>query len=245
MEGFYYKEMAALQDEHWWYEGRRQILRTVIGQLALSENAKILEAGCGPGANLNMLKEFGNVQAFEPDEFAAQHAYKISGIEVQQGGLPDPFPFEGQGFDMIGAFDVIEHIEDDLGALQKLSDHLMPGGSAVFTVPAHQWMWSAHDEVNDHKRRYSKKGFKSVLQQAGFYVEDISYYNMWLFPPAILVRFLKKTLKSSSAGQKESDVKMPHRFVNGILRSVFASEKYILPFMPLPMGLSIIAVCRK
>lgn len=242
MEAFYYKEMAALQDTHWWYEGRRRILRTMIAQLALHERAHILEAGCGPGANLKMLDEFGHVSAFEPDEFAAGYAKDLSGLPVAQGGLPEPFPFPGSAFDLVCAFDVIEHIEDDAAAVQTLYDHTKPGGCAVFTVPAHQWMWSQHDEVNAHKRRYSRAGLRKVLEQAGYQIDIISYYNMWLFPPAALVRLIKKW---TGLGDGKSDVSMPPKVLNNILCGLFASERFLLPLLPLPFGLSIIAVCRK
>ncbi|MFP4313487.1 MAG: class I SAM-dependent methyltransferase [Alphaproteobacteria bacterium] len=240
MDAQYYRDMAALQKDHWWYEGRRQILSALIARLDLPENATILEAGCGPGANLDMLQNFGNVSAFEPDDFAARHAGEISGLPVKSGALPEPFPFE-ETFDLIGAFDVIEHIEDDLGALRVLRGKLKEEGYAVFTVPAHQWLWSHHDEINHHKRRYSRRGFRQVLEEAGFEIEKISYYNMWLFPLAVTVRYLKKWMGRDD----ESDVQMPAALVNKILYTLFSSEKHSLKVMNQPFGLSIIAVCRK
>lgn len=240
MDANYYREMADLQTDHWWYEGRRQILASTIKNLNLPQEAEILEAGCGPGANLKMLQNFGHVDAFEPEDFAAKYAAQISGLDVKTGMLPEPFPFEGP-FDLIGAFDVIEHIDDDIAALKALHSKLQENGHAVFTVPAHQWLWSKHDDINHHKRRYSRKQFKTVLEQAGFQIEKISYYNMWLFPLAVGVRYLKKWLDK----EDESDVKMPSPIVNNILRMLFSSEKYLLKIMNQPFGLSIIAVCRK
>lgn len=240
MDAEYYKDMAALQDEHWWYEGRRQILFSIINGLNLPGNADILEAGCGPGANLKMLKNFGTVSAVEPEEFAAQYASKLSGLNVKTGFLPDPFPFDGP-FDLIGAFDVIEHIDDDIAALKALHARNKDNGYAVFTVPAHQWLWSNHDDINHHKRRYNRAQFKRALESAGYKIEKISYYNMWLFPLAVAVRYLKKALGK----EDESDVQMPSHLVNKVLKSLFASEKHLLKFMNLPFGLSIIAVCKK
>lgn len=240
MDADYYKEMAALQEEHWWYEGRRQILSSIISDLNLPDNADILEAGCGPGANLKMLQQFGNVRAVEPEEFAVQYASELSGLDVKTGFLPEPFPFDGP-FDLIGAFDVIEHIDDDGGALKALHTRNNDKGYAVFTVPAHQWLWSKHDDINHHKRRYSRSQFKDALERSGYKVEKISYYNMWLSPLAVAVRYLKKALGK----EDESDVQMPSPFVNNILKSLFASEKHLLKFTNLPFGLSIIAVCRK
>ena len=241
MDANYYREMAADQAKHWWYEGRRQIIAAMIAKTGLPKGMSILEAGCGPGANLNMLKNFGQVKAFEPDEFAGEHAAKISALDIYQGGLPEPFPFPADRFDLIGAFDVIEHIEEDVAALSKLHAHLNDNGKAIFTVPAHQWLWSHHDEINDHKRRYSKASFKKALEDAGFTVEKISYYNMWLFPMAVAVRALKKC----QGVKDESDVSMPSPPVNKALRFIFGTERFLLPYLNLPFGLSLIAVCKK
>ena len=240
MDQDYYRQMAALQSDHWWYEGRRQILARLIKRLCLPKQAKILEAGCGPGANLSMLSCFGYLSAFEPEQYAADHAAKISGVNVKTGDLPGNIPFDQQ-FDLIGAFDVIEHIDNDVEALTALGDALKDRGRAIFTVPAHQWLWSRHDDINHHKRRYSRKQFKAALELAGFTVQKISYYNMWLFPLAVCVRFGKKAI----GAQDKNDVTMPAPFVNAVLQYFFASEQYMLPYMNLPFGLSIIAICTR
>jgi len=240
MDQTYYRQMAALQSDHWWYEGRRAILASMIKALPLPKSAQILEAGCGPGANLTMLSCFGELSAFEPDEFASQHAAQISGVNVKTGTLPDQIPF-GQNFDLIGAFDVIEHIEDDTAALTALRAQLKDSGYALFTVPAHQWLWSHHDEINHHKRRYTRKSFKAALERAGFHVEKISYYNMWLFPMAVAVRAIKKF----GGAREESDVSMPAPAVNKALRCLFASERHLLKHINLPFGLSLLAICKR
>lgn len=240
MDPDYYRQMAALQSDHWWYEGRRTILASIIKHLPLPKNAQILEAGCGPGANLTMLSCFGELSAFEPEEYASQHAAQISGMTVKTGTLPDHIPFE-HNFDLIGAFDVIEHIDDDVAALNALRQHLKKNGYALFTVPAHPWLWSHHDDINHHKRRYTHKSFKTALQRAGFQVEKISYYNMWLFPLAVAVRFLKKLVNAKG----ESDVTLPAPPVNKVLRWIFSTEQYLLKHCNLPFGLSLIALCKR
>lgn len=240
MDPEHYKNTARLQKDHWWYEARRIIFTDVINRLPLAEKAQTLEAGCGPGANLGMLQQFGEVSGFDPDEFAAKHASEVSNLSVKQGDLPDNCPFSGP-FDLIGAFDVIEHIDDDIGAVKALESITASGGHAVFSVPAYQWMWSHHDDINHHKRRYTVGRFRDVLEQAGYEVKKISYMNMWLFPMAVLVRSLKKLL----GRDEDSDVKMPSPFMNTLLTHIFASERFFLRFMPLPFGLSIIAVCEK
>ncbi len=241
MDAEYYRQMAAQQQDHWWYRGRRSILQYLIRHYIAPEKSKlILEAGCGPGANLNMLKTFGDVWAFEPDTWAARHAADISGLDVREGGLPAPMPFDGD-FDLVCAFDVIEHIEDDHAAMRALYDKTKPGGYALFTVPAHQWLWSAHDDINHHKRRYSRAEFMRLLEGSGYGLKKISYYNCALFPAAALVRLIKNRLGTYD----RPDTVMPPAFLNTLLFVIFAAEKFLLRFVNLPFGLSIIVVAQR
>lgn len=235
------RQIAEVQADHWWYEGRRQILRSVISGLRLPSPALLLEAGCGTGANINMLKEFGEVKCFEPDDWARNAAAGRYGATVETGFLPGQIPFAGP-FDMAGAFDVIEHIDDDIASLKALRDRLKDGAAAVFTVPAYMFLWSRHDDFNQHKRRYTRPQFRKALETAGFKVEFISYYNTLLFPAVFGVRMLKKLLRL----QDKTDMEILRRgFVNKLLLKLFAFERHLLKIAPLPFGVSIIAVCRK
>lgn len=241
MEKSYVLQMAALQSSHWWYEGRRRIIMSFMKRINLNKSkATILDAGCGPGSNLTSLATFGEVKAFEPDAYSCQHARDISGLTVNEGALPAPIPYD-EYFDVVCAFDVIEHVEDDLGSLKALHAKLKPSGHALFTVPAHMWLWSEHDVNNHHYRRYTLQGFEALLKDAGFKIEKISYYNMWLFPLAAGVRLVKKLLHIKNT----TETNMPPAFINKILCSIFASEALLLDKINLPFGLSVIAHCRK
>lgn len=238
-----YRRMAEIQDRHWWYEARRRILASCLKKLKLPGNAKILEAGCGPGANLKMLAQFGDVWGFEPDEFAINHCRAYSGISpshLETGFLPAPIPFD-KTFDLIGAFDVIEHVQQDKEALASLYNLTKPGGYALFTVPAFPFLWSQHDIVNHHHRRYVLPQFETLLREAGFEIEMISYYNMLLFPLVAVVRFIKKILNLHD----NPDEALPGPLINKFLQFVFAAERHFLGRVPLPFGVSIIAVCRR
>lgn len=241
MEDHYYRHMADIQARHWWYEGRRRILAAIIRRLTLPAHAKIFEAGCGTGANLGMLRAFGHVDGMEPHDFGRDHAMKISGCDVRRGFLPDDIPFQGP-YDLIGAFDVIEHVDDDKGSLKTLYAMTAPGGYALFTVPAWMFLWSQHDVINHHKRRYTRPDFAGLLRQSGYEVVFSSYYNFWLFPLIAAVRFAKNTF-----GLKDSpDLAMPPPApINSLLALIFASERLVLGKIPLPFGVSIIALCRK
>ncbi len=241
MERATYARMAEIQSEHWWYEGRRAIISSVISALNLPKDAAILEAGCGPGANLAMLAAHGRVSAFEPDGFSRAHAAAATGIAVLEGYLPEPVPFS-EPFDLVGAFDVIEHVADDAGSLRALHGLTKPGGYTLFTVPAWMFLWSAHDVANHHHRRYTRPAFAKLLREAGYEIVFISYINMLLFPAVAAVRFLKNLLKVKDS----PDDRMPRlKVVNTLLYHLFAAERYLLRVCPLPFGVSIIALCRR
>lgn len=243
MDADVYRRMAEIQDHHWWYEGRRRILAALIRDLNLPAHAKIMEAGCGPGANLKMLSQFGDVCAFEPDEYAINYCRVYSGLPasmLQTGYLPAPIPFEGP-FDLVGAFDVIEHVQQDQESLAALYDIIKPGGYALFTVPAFPFLWSQHDVANHHYRRYVLPEFEEKLRKAGFEIKLISYYNYFLFPMVAAVRYLKKWLKLDN----RPDETLPNPFINKVLLSIFSVEARMLGKLPLPFGVSIIAVCQR
>ena len=237
-----YRRMAEIQGRHWWYEGRRSILRATIARLGLPRPARILEAGSGTGANLRMLVEFGNVQGFEPDDFARATALATAGVDTPRGFLPDDVPHAGP-FDLVCAFDVIEHVDRDAESLAALCRLTTSGGYAVFTVPAFMFLWSRHDEVNHHYRRYRLPQLRTLLAQAGYEVQFISYYNFFLFPLVAAVRLTRKALRLNRGDADDALPRWP--FVNTMLRVLFSAERHVLAQTSLPFGVSIIAVCRK
>lgn len=235
-----YESMARLEGRHWWFVGRRAILSDVMDRLGAKAPLKILEVGCGTGGNLDMLSSFGDVTGVEPDEAARALSSTRSGALVVDGRLPDGLGLDLQTFDVLAAFDVLEHLDDDRGGLAAAAACLKPGGRAVLTVPAFPSLWSRHDELHHHKRRYTRAEFKALVRSAGFEIDRLSYFNTALLLPAILVRFIKKRT-GSSAGDAES---VPPGFVNFILTRIFAFERFILRRASLPFGLSLIAVAR-
>jgi len=241
MEQALFHQMADIQASHWWYEARRKIIESFIQRLNLKSGATILEVGCGTGVNLLMLKKYGETCAVEPNDFARTTAQKLSGCDIREGYLPHDIPFPGP-FDLIGAFDVIEHIDDDRGSVAALRTLLKENGHALFTVPAFPFLWSRHDEANHHKRRYRRDEFRRLLENAGYKIEYISYYNTLLFPLVAAVRLAKKSLKLNDSPD-ESMPRIP--FVNAALCAIFAAERYLLKCVSLPFGVSIIALCRK
>jgi SAM-dependent methyltransferase len=238
MERVVYQQMAELDDRHWWYTARRAILATLIERkLRLPAQPRILEIGCGTGHNLAMLAGFGHVEGLELDEEARAISEKRLGRKVMSSPLPELGEVPDCHYDLIGAFDVIEHIGDDRAALASIAAKLKPGGRFVMTVPAHQWMWSAHDAVNHHKRRYSKAGLKALISGSPMKLEKVGYFNSLLVPLAVAERAASKL-----RGKEDADVKLPPAPLNAALEKIFEVERYLVGRLPLPPGLSLFAV---
>lgn len=241
MERQIYDRMRVLEQTHWWFTARREILASEIRRLPLSKAARILEVGCGPGGNLELLKGFGEVQAIEPDEESRLYAAERTGVTVQGGLLPDGLPDLGGPFDLIAAFDVVEHVDDDGGSVAALGARLKPGGFLVATVPAYAWLWSEHDAQHHHKRRYRLADFRRLFEAAGLRVRRASHFNAMLFPPIAAVR-LAKSVVGIKGGDDEA---LPSPALNGLLRRLFAAEKELLKLTDLPFGVSILVIAER
>lgn len=236
-----YARMALVEDEHWWFSGRRQILREILcRRIDLPEGARLLEAGCGTGGNLALLRGFGDVSALEPDSEARRLASLKSGLDIRDGWLPDAVPFEDASFDLIAMFDVLEHLEDDVGSLHALQRTLRPGGWILLTVPAFPFLWSRHDETHHHKRRYRRDDLLQVIAAAGFNPIMTTYLNSFLFPPIAGIRLAKKLFGVDG----HDDDALPPPLLNGVLRTIFASERHFVSRAGLPIGVSLLAVAR-
>ena len=238
MERAVYDQMAELDERHWWYRARREVLAALIRRrVQPPAQAKILEIGCGTGHNLAMLAKFGTVDALEVDAGARALAEKRLGRAVMSAPLPELSGVAEGHYDMIGAFDVIEHIADDDAALASIARRLKPGGKLVVAVPAHQWMWSAHDSVNHHHRRYSKKMLRQLFLASPLNLEAIGYFNSLLFPLAVAQR-----LASRVSGKDSGDISLPPKPLNYALERGFAAERLLVGKVPLPPGLSLFAI---
>jgi len=237
MERVVYQQMAELDDRHWWYRARRRILAELIRrEVRLPVDGRILEIGCGTGHNLQMLSGFGHVDGLELDDEAAALSEKRLGRGIIRSPLPE-LDGVSNDYDLIGAFDVIEHIEDDRAALAAIATKLKPGGKFMMTVPAHPWMWTAHDVANHHKRRYSKRSLRALVEGSPMRLQKIGYFNSLLFPVAVAERTVSKL-----RGKDDGDVSLPPALLNRTLEAVFASERYLVGRLPLPPGLSLFAV---
>lgn len=241
MDRIVYDRMAAHDSTHWWYRARRDILADYVARYAnLPETARILEIGCGTGHNLPMLARFGTVDAIEIDDAAREIASARLGKPIATAPLPQLSGIERGGYDLVAVLDVVEHIDDDVAALKAIADCLKPGGKILITVPAHQWMWSAHDVVNHHHRRYSKRTLGDTLARAGLRHEGLRWFNSLLFPAAVAARIVGRI-----TGKDDSDDSPPAKPLNAAFEKIFGLERYLVGRVPLPPGLSIITLASR
>ena len=238
MDARIYAEMATVEERHWWFAARRKILDKLISALPLPAEAQILEAGCGTGGNLAMLARHGRVYGMEANAQALELAAAKSVGQIALGRLPAQVPFVGQTFDLIALLDVLEHLDDDAAALRALRARLKPGGWMLITVPAYPFLWSRHDELHHHKRRYVARDLRAVIEAAGCRVRYLSYFNTWLFPLIAAARLAR--VGSGHSG----DLSMPNKFANALLTQIFASERLLLGHVTLPFGVSLLALAR-
>jgi SAM-dependent methyltransferase len=238
MERAAYQQMAELDQRHWWYRARREILADLIRRVVdPPADSNILEVGCGTGHNFEMLGKFGHVEAIELDEDSRSLAEQRLGRAISTSPLPELAGVSDRHYDLIAALDVIEHIDEDAAAIAAIAGKLKPGGKFIMTVPAHPWMWSAHDTVNHHKRRYSKRALRQLIEGSPLRLDRIGYFNSLLFPAAIAER-----LASKLRGKNSGDLALPSAPLNAALERVFAAERHLLGRVPLPPGLSLFAV---
>jgi len=241
MERAVFDRMAELDQDHWWFIARRRILAEVIERVAKPpKKARVLEVGCGTGHNLPMLGRFGKLEACELDDCARALASKRLGREIKSARLPDLSMFERDSYDLVALLDVLEHVPDDVASLKAILRRLKPGGALVLTVPANPWMWSAHDVAHHHFRRYSKRELARVIGEAGFEVQLLSFFNTLLFPLVAAARVLGKVMRKDSA-----DDSLPSAPVNALLEKVFGLETGMVGRVPMPFGVSLVAVLRR
>lgn len=238
MDRVVYDRMAAHDSTHWWYRARRDILADYLRRFGgLPERARILEIGCGTGHNLPMLSGFGVVEAIEIDPAARAIASERLGRHVGASPLP-ALPGVARGsYDLIAVLDVVEHVQDDVAALSAMRERLAPGGKLLITVPAHPWMWSAHDVVNHHHRRYTKGMLREAIAAAGLRPERLGYFNSLLFPLAAGARLLGRI-----TGRADSDDSPPPPLVNALFERIFRLERHMVGRVPMAPGVSLVTL---
>jgi SAM-dependent methyltransferase len=242
MDRDYELQTHQAEDRHWWYRGRRRVIEQVLRGLSLPPAARVLDAGCGSGRNMVELARYGTVSGVELSEASVEKARARGVGEVVAGSITE-MPFADASFDLAVTLDVIEHLQEDLAALRELRRTVAPGGVLLVTVPAYQWLWSGHDEINHHHRRYTRLTLRSVAQRAGWQEVRTTYFNSLLLPVAILLRVLDRV--NTKTTESSLDLWVPPEPVNRLLERPLRLEAYTIGHGGrIPAGLSLLSVFR-
>lgn len=249
MEQSLHDQFAEIEADHWWFQGRRRLVASVLRHdlpaFGEARPRRIFDVGCGTGEMLDMLRAFGTVSAIDPSPEAVERCRQRFGREVHAavGRVPEDLPPPGSA-DMVTAFDVLEHLDDDRDALRQIHALLPPQGILVATVPALRWLWGPHDVLSHHRRRYTRVELRQRLEEAGFRVVRISYFNTCLLPVVAAVRLARRR-RHERGEPPSSDFTMPSPLVNRLLLAVLSSEAALLRVGSLPIGVSIVAVAHR
>lgn len=251
MEKLYYNEYYKLERTHWWFKARLVILETIMYNHNIINGKKhttILNAGAATGATSVMLKKFGEVISLEYDKDCSEFLEKLLNEEVINSSLTE-LPFKDKKFNIVCAFDVIEHIEDDRKAIREIYRVLDNDGYIYLTVPAFDILWSEHDEINHHYRRYKLKQLVDLLESNNFKVQYKTYFNFYLFIPILLLRILFKILpyrKKKSTTGSDFEKFSSNKVLNTILFKIFKNESHWLKSdIELPFGVSALIIGKK
>jgi SAM-dependent methyltransferase len=244
MQQHTYEIMNRVEDSHWWFVGRRAILEEFLRQIIQNpkskiQNPKILDVGCGTGANLEMLAQFGEAEGVDVSDDALEFC-KQKGLKAHKG-FAEKLPFADESFDLVTALDVVEHLDDDVAGLKEMRRVLKSGGKTLIFVPAFMWLWGVQDDVSNHRIRYTKKQIIERLEKAGFAVERATYANWTFFAPILAGR----TLMKITGIKPESENNVNISALNGVLGKLFGAERFWLKHANFPFGVSIVIVAKK
>lgn len=250
MEQEVYHLFSEIQATHWWFVARRRILADVLQRyLRDKKPQRIAEIGCGTGAMLPLLAQFGEVWGLDnsPEAVALCAQKKLSHVYLDNDPAWRQTQFQGMAF-----FDVIEHVPDDAAFMKNYLAQIEPGGWVIITVPAFMFLWSEHDVLNRHYRRYHAAQLRRTIAAAGLQLERISYFNTLLFPAIALVRLATKAVRAltrrdhgNGHAALRTDFERNVSFLNQPLQTLFACERFALRHFSFPFGTSLLALARK
>jgi SAM-dependent methyltransferase len=242
MEEIAYRQHRELEESHWWFVGMRAIYAKQLASLGLATDARILDVGCGTGGTLALLERLGRTWAVDASLVAAAFV-KQRGFGRIAVGSATNLPYADGTFDVVTAFGVIEHVQDDERMLEEMLRVTRPGGHTLVLTSAHEWLWSVHDDRVHHVRRYRRSELGERFTRAGWTIEQLTYVNAGLLPPIAAVRFVQRFLpESKDEGSGMSGFGMPPGPINRALAALLSLEGSFLRRMDLPMGVGLL--CR-
>lgn len=244
MQQHTYAIMDEVEGSHWWFVGRRAILESFLTPIIQDlrseiQNPKILDVGCGTGANIEMLSQFGDAEGVDVSDDALEFCRR-KGLKVQKG-LAETLPYADESFELTTALDVIEHLDDDVAGLKEMFRVTKSGGYSLFFVPAFMWLWGVQDDISNHRIRYTRRQIVERIEKAGYKVERATYANWTFFPPILGGRLFMKL----TGIKPESENNINISALNGLFGKLFSAERYWLKKFDFPIGVSIVVVAKK
>lgn len=243
MQQHTYSIMYEIEGHHWWFAGRRRIISMFLKNICESlqiNRPRILDVGCGTGANLELLSKFGDAEGVDVSADALAFCRQRGLTKVKQGEA-EKLPYPDDSFDLVTALDVVEHLDDDVAGLGEMRRVLRPGGRVLLFVPAFMFLWGVQDDVSNHRRRYAMKELKQALDAAGLKVERATYANITFLLPILLGRLLMRVTGFRPASENNLTIGLLNRPLGYIL----GSESFWLRHLNLPVGVSAICVARR
>jgi len=243
MEEHHYPILFRVEESHWWYVGRRRIIESFVTRICRelqTSEPRILDVGCGTGANLKMLAAFGAAEGVDISQQALEFC-RERGLNNVRFGEAEALPYDAESFDVVTALDVIEHLDDDRAGLREINRVLRPGGYVLLFVPAFMFLWGVQDDVSNHRRRYDRADSIAKVKSAGFEIENAGYANFTFFFPVLIIRSLMRWFGIRT--ETEYGINLPT--LNPPLAQLFAAERFVLKRGGFPFGVSIICLARK
>ncbi len=258
MQQHTYAIMDEVEGSHWWFVGRRAILESFLKDIvdrlefrlkaantqagpaeAGTPSLCILDVGCGTGANIEMLSQYGEAEGVDVSDDALEFCRR-KGLKAQKG-LAETLPFPDESFDLTTALDVIEHLDNDIAGLKEMFRVTKSGGYSLIFVPAFMWLWGVQDDISNHRIRYTKSQIVERLKAAGYNIERATYANWTFFAPILSGR----TLMKLTGIKPESENNITVSALNGVFGKLFGAERFWLRNFNFPFGVSIVVVARK
>jgi SAM-dependent methyltransferase len=236
MEAVEYDHMAEVEERHWWFRARLEIVQGLLSKHVRPGFG--FDCSCGTGMTLSNLPQWVQIGA-DLNTIALAHS-RARGLQSLFRGDLTRLPVNDKAFDLVTSLDTLEHIEDDATALSEIYRVLKPGGFVLMTVPAHPWMYSSHDRALHHVRRYRRDELREKVLGARFEIRVLRWINVLLFPPVALLRLISGD-KYVAASDTDN---VPPAPLNWLLYQAFAVERR-LSWLPAPTGVSLVCLASR